>query len=66
MTGVGRKILIKADTEVGLCQQLRLLISDIETGHVHVNIERSDGARIMRSLDKYEMEGGYQNAEDLK
>lgn len=66
MTGIGRKILIKAETEVGLCQQLRLLISDIEGGHVHVNVERSGGIRIMRLLNKYEMEDSCMNAEDLK
>jgi hypothetical protein len=56
---VGRKIVILAETEENLTQQLHLLISDIQGWHTNVNVESPTGHRVMRTLREDELYDNY-------
>ena len=64
MTGIGRKILVKAETDAKLADLLRMLIFEIEAGHNYMNATSIQGLRMMRPLREDEPDF-YMNVQEL-
>jgi len=64
MTGIGRKILVKAKSEANLAKLLRTLADTVDNKCPFANVDSPDGIRLMRPL-RHDEEDCYLDVREL-